>query len=392
MSLALVTASMLVTGCAAEPPLVPPTELTSITQTVQLDQRWKSKAGKSDRGYFEPWVGSSSVVIAGSGGTVRSIERSNGKQRWSVDLDARLSSGVSGDDKRVYVSSTNGVVHALDVSSGEVLWTASASSEVLMPVSAGFGAVVVRSADGRIVTLDPETGEERWSVSNTPPALTLNGYSRPLLLDGGVLTGLDDGRLLAMNLGSGKLIWESVISVPTGRSEVERLVDVDAELRVDNAAIYVVNYQGNVASLEPARGQLIWSVPFSSTAGLELSGDHLIVVDDEDIVHALDKGNGQEIWAQAALRGRRLSPPAVNARGDVVVGDFEGFIHVLSGDKGELIARTRLGDERIVTRPVVIPAESADDTAAEASTTSIIPALVVVQGNDGKVAAYEFNR
>jgi outer membrane protein assembly factor BamB len=214
-----------------------------------------------------------------------------------------------------------------------------------------------------------------------------------LLLDGGVLTGLDDGRLLAMNLANGRLIWESVISLPSGRSEVERLVDVDAELRVDSSAIYVVNYQGNAASLEPVRGQLIWSVPFSSTVGLELSGHQLIIVDDEDVVHALDKSNGQELWSQAALRGRRLSPPAVNAKGDVVVGDFAGFIHVLSGDKGELVGRNRLGDERIVTRPVVIPAKSVDDTPTESSSkTSDIPALVVVQTINGNVAAYEFKR
>ena len=266
-------------------------------------------------------------------------------------------------------------MHALAADGGEELWRAAMSSEVLVPPSAGFGAVVVRSVDGRVVALEPEDGEERWSVSNTPPALTLAGYGRPVPVDGGVLVGLDDGRLLALSLDSGRVIWESVLSIPSGRSEVERLVDLDADPRAGGEGIYVVNYQGRAARLEPARGRTTWSVPMSSSVGLAVAGERIVVVDEEDVLHALDRDSGRELWRSEALRGRRLSPPAVLADGaGVLLGDLEGYAHVVSLEDGSLIGRARPAKAPIVTRPIVRGEE------------------VLVLGSDGRLGAYGVSR
>jgi len=352
-SLASVVATLFLVACAAEPPTIPPTELTPISAEVTISSVWSKRVGESGRRRFTPHVTDDAVYVADKAGVVSSYTRDTGKRRWQVDLETELSSGVAGADGRVYVSTAEGVIQSLDAATGEAGWTASASSEVLVPVSAGFGAVVVRSADGRIIALEPDDGDERWSVSYTPPALTLNGYSRPLLLDGGALVGLDDGRLVALNLANGREIWESVLSVPSGRSEVERLVDVDANARIDDSAIYIVNYQGRLARVEPARGQIIWSVPLSSTAGLTLFDDRVIVVDEEDILHAIDKESGRELWAQELLRGRRLTPPQAVGEDVVVVGDLEGYLHVLASDDGRLLGRRRVTDEPLRVEPIL---------------------------------------
>lgn len=361
-------------GCASEPPPVPPAELKATTAEVQLLRLWSSKVGEAGRGRFEPMVSDERIVLANRRGRVTSLKRDGGMRDWRTDLDVRLHSGVGGDDSQVYVNDINGVVHALDATSGEPLWQQAASSEILRPVSAGFGVVVVRSTDGRVAALEPKDGSERWSVSNTPPALTLNGYSQPRLLSGGVLVGLDDGRLLALNMSNGKLIWETVISVPSGRSEVERLVDIDADIVLDDEGIYLANYQGKVARIEPGRGQIVWSIPMSAGAGIALKEDSLIVIDDKDTVHRLDKQSGQILWSNDTMPGRRLSPPAFTPAGDVVVGDVEGYVHVLDLATGILVGRTRMTDEPIKARPI-----ATDDA-------------VIVQATDGLVAAYRFAR
>ncbi len=370
----LVACATLVSGCASEPPPVPPAALTPTSADVDFLRLWSSKAGDAGRARFEPLILNDQVVVANRDGKVTSYSRDNGIRRWTQRLGVKLNSGVGGTDNQLYVSDINGVVRALNADTGEALWQRQASSEILVPVVAGFGVVVARSTDGRVVALDPDDGSERWSVSNTPPALTLNGYSRPRLLDGGVLIGLDDGRLLALNLNSGKLIWESVISVPSGRSEVERLVDIDADILVDNAGIYVANYQGKAARVEPARGQIVWSVPLSAGAGITLNADSLIVVDDNDTVYRLDKESGQIIWSNETMPGRRLSPPTFIPSGDILVGDVEGYLHVLDADTGKLAGRTRLGNDPITARPQLF-----DDT-------------VYVQSTGGLVAAYRFAR
>lgn len=375
LRLAACLAGVLALGaCASEPPPVPPAELKATTAEVQLLRLWSADVGEAGRGRFEPLVLNDQIVLANRDGRVSSLKLDSGMRNWRTDLDVKLSSGVGGDDSRLYVSDIKGVVHALDAATGEPLWEKAASSEILRAVSAGFGVVVVRSADGRVLALDPEDGSERWSVSNTPPALTLNGYSQPRLLDGGVLVGLDDGRLLALNMSNGKLIWETVVSVPSGRSEVERLVDIDADIVLDDEGIYLANYQGKAVRIEPGRGQQVWSVPMSAGAGVALSGDSLIVIDDQDTVHRLDKQSGQILWSNDSMPGRRLSPPAFTPAGDIVVGDVEGYVHVLDLTTGTVVGRTRLTDEPVQARPI-----ATDDA-------------VIVQATDGRVAAYRFAR
>ena len=372
-SAALLLAALLV-GCANEPPPVPPASLKATSAEISPLRVWRSNVGEAGRGRFEPMVTGDQVIAANRRGKITSFSADNGMRRWTSELDVRLTSGISGDDGQIYVGDIDGVLHALDDQTGEPLWTAPGSSEILVPASASFGALIVRSTDGRVVSLDPETGEVLWTVSNTPPALTLNGYSRPLVLESGVLLGLDDGRLLALDVNNGKPFWESVISVPSGRSEIERLVDIDADIVVDDDGIYLANYQGKAARLEPAQGQIVWSVPMSAGSGIAVRNQDLVVIDDQDGIHKLDKGSGQIIWSNEEMPGRRLSPPAFTKAGDIVVGDTEGYIHVIDIDTGAIIGRARLSDEAIIARPV-----STEDA-------------MFVQTTDGVVGAYRFDR
>lgn len=358
---------LLVSACATEP-VVPPTELSSIKIESKLDRLWTRKLEKSAKGRFEPLVLNDTVYAASRVGEVVAFDRETGKTRWKKRLKFSLSSGVGGDGNAVFVSTDDGAILALSATNGEILWEAQASSEVLAPVSAGFGTVLVRSADGRLLSLDPLSGAERWSVTHTPPALTLNGYSQPKLLDGGVLVGLDDGRLLALGSADGKVLWESVVSVPSGRSEVERLSDIDGSIRFDDSAIYVANYQGKLARIEPARGEIIWSVPMSSTAGLAVTQDKVIVVGDDDELHAFDKNSGQALWNQDALKFRHLSAPQNVTDDLIVVGDVEGYLHTVSSADGRLIGRTRVAKQSIfpeITRlNNTLLVQSADGTVA----------------------------
>jgi len=366
--LALV-AVIFLAACATEPPPVPPAELVAVQPTAALKSEWRRSGHATGRSDLQPLPLTDGLYVASRAGVVQRLNRADGKPLWSTDLKQILGAGVAGDGNRIYVSSEDGVVFALDADSGEELWTQKASSEVLVPVSARFGAVVVRSADGRVVALEPDTGAGRWSVSFTPPALTINGYSRPVVVDGGVLLGLDDGRVMALALDTGRVIWESIVSVPSGRSEVERLVDIDGDIQIDEEAIYLANYRGRIVRLEPAQGNIVWSTPMSSSAGVLLSGDKVFVVNEEDSVLEVDKVSGQIGWEQKALRGRRLTRPVAIDENTLMVADFEGYLHLLSAKTGALIGRSRVGKKAIRTAPT-----QADN-------------ITYVQSSDGALAA-----
>lgn len=361
---------VLLAACASEPPAVPPAELLSVGSKAELKSEWRRTGYATGRSKLEPLVLSEGVYLASREGLVRRLDRKSGAETWTQNLGGTLGAGVGGDGDRVFVSTEDGTVIALDADTGEELWTQAASSEVLVPAAVGFGAVVVRSADGRVVVLEPDTGAERWSASFTPPALTLNGYSQPALVDGGVLVGLDDGRIIAMALDTGRVIWESIVSVPSGRSEVERLVDIDGNIAIDDEAIYSSSYRGRIVRIEPGQGNIVWSTPMSSTAGLLLGADKLYVVNEEDSILEVDKATGQIGWEQDALRGRKLTRPVAVSVDTLLVADFEGYVHLIDATTGEMVGRSRVGRQAIIAVP-----KQAEDVTYIQSTSGAVAAV-----------------
>jgi outer membrane protein assembly factor BamB len=211
---------------------------------------------------------------------------------------------------------------------------------------------VVRTIDGRFIGLDTESGERLWIYTYTVPALTLRGTAAPLLAQGVAITGLDTGKLLVLSLQDGTPVWEKRIAPPQGRTELERLVDIDAEPRVMDSVLYIVTYQGNVTAIDLRNGNTLWSRDFSSYSGLDVDTRQVYITDDNDTVWALDRRSGGTLWKQTALNRRTLSTPVVNGN-YVVVGDFEGYLHWLDTTDGRLVGRVRADKEGIAAAPVV---------------------------------------
>lgn len=354
--LVVAVAAALATGCAKDEPLIPPTPLSAIERTVAASTQWSVSVGKRDKknvASFRPVSVNGVVYAAGIDGRVTAVDADTGAVQWQTRVQSSLRSGVAADEARVVVANREGQLTALDSTSGESLWTYDMSSEVLSAVATGFGVVVARGADGRIVGLDGATGTERWTRTYTPPALTVYGYSPPVLLPTGVLLGLDDGKVIALSLENGRTLWESRLTVATGRSEIERLVDIDSNILLDDSFIYAVGYQGNVARLEPQRGNQLWSTALSSTVGMTQSEAALYVTEETDRVVAVNKDDGETLWEQTALVGRKLTRPVL-INGALVVIDFEGIVHVLDTATGELEGRLDTGAEGIGSQPLVV--------------------------------------
>jgi outer membrane protein assembly factor BamB len=202
--------------------------------------------------------------------------------------------------------------------------------------------VIVRTVDGRVIAIDKSTGKIRWQYQRIIPDLTLRGNSKPLLTRDRIFVGMADGRIVALAPDTGEVVWDIALAVPAGRSEIQRLVDVDADLVLYGRGLYAVSYQGRLAAIDVERGQFLWARDFSSNTGLVVEDDALYLTDENGHVWALDRRNGATIWKQDKLSYRKLTRPAL--LGDhLAVGDFEGYIHVLSRYDGHFAARYQLG-------------------------------------------------
>ncbi len=372
----LLAVALFVAGCGSKGIVRTPAKLVDIAHPqVQPRQLWSRSIGNGSGGNYPAFriaVEQDAVYVGAEDGDVAAYNPKTGGTIWRTDTHARLISGPSVTGDTVLLGTLDAQVIALNRADGKRLWKSDTSSEVMAPPVSDGRIVVVRSVDGRIFGLNASSGKRIWSFDRDEPSLTLRGQSAPLFEGGNALVGLDSGDVISLDSQDGKLAWEQTLSVATGRTQLDRLVDIDADLLSSPVGVFVVSYGGDIALLDPTSGQPRWKRRVKSYNGMALSGDSrtLYVTDDDGYVWALDTTTGAQVWKQEVLKYRRLSPP-VWFDGFIVVGDYDGYLHWLEPSDGKIVGRTRLGSNPIIAPPVV-----AND-------------LLYVMDSDGDLAAYK---
>jgi len=196
-------------------------------------------------------------------------------------------------------------------------------------------------------------GRQLWTLEQSTPSLTVRGSANPVLIGTTVIGGFDNGRLVASNLITGDVVWESLLSPPSGRSDLDRLSDVDGSIAVVGQDIYATGYQGRLAAVAAESGQVLWNREISSYEGVSADWNSVYTVQDDGEIVALSRRDGAEVWRNSDLLRREPTLP-VAFHTTVAVGDLEGYLHFFSNLTGSPVARIKLGGAAITSAPVVV--------------------------------------
>ena len=350
--------------------------LVEIEHAIDIKKIWSTRVGDGTDGFYlklSPVAGEGVIFAAERDGEVIALEIESGKQHWKTKTKKPLSGGPGHGEGRVLVGTRDGEVIALSDEDGEILWTTQVSSEVLAAPKADLGVVVVRTVDGKAYGLDASSGQRLWVYERAVPLLTLRGTSAPQLADGLAIIGFDGGILAALDITNGSLVWEKRIALPTGRSTLDRMVDIDAEPLILDDVVHVATFQGRVAVVDLQTGNIGWVRDLSSHAGLGVDVDNVYLTDEQSEIWALERYSGNSVWKQEQLKSRALTAPV--SFGDyLVVGDFEGYLHWLNREDGTQAGRVRLDKSQILTTPFVV-----NDTLYAYSTDGTLAAYSVQQ-------------
>jgi outer membrane protein assembly factor BamB len=334
-----------------------PAELVQFKTTLQVTEAWSGRFGKGTESQYvklTPAYADGKIFTADRDGRVMAVSVAKGDTVWELrDKKQRISGGPGVGEGLVMVGTSKAMVLAYDEATGKPRWETHVSSEVLSPPVAADGVVIVRAGDGKMTALDASDGKARWSYDRTIPTLTLRGSGTPVIHGNTVLAGFDNGRLVAVDLHTGKSLWETRLAEPTGRSDLERMVDVDSEPVIAGDTAYVASFQGHVAAVSLDDGRVQWTRDISSYADLSVDDDHLYVTDDQGTVWALNRNDGTDAWKQPALKNRTPTGPTP-IEDYVVVGDFEGYLHFMDRFNGNFVQRVRIDKKRIMAAPIRI--------------------------------------
>ncbi len=342
---ALLLAVLFVSACADDDNLEQPAELVPFYSKHYLDVSWHASTGagaEEQYVFLHPLILKDIAVTASRNGVLNIISLKTGDFEEDIELDTVISAGVGGNEDVWLLATRDAYVIAVDGKNRVELWRTRVSSEVLAKPVLYKDTVVVRTVDGKILSLDLQNGKIRWQYQRAIPDLTLRGTSEPVIARDRIFAGLADGRLIAISPEDGAVIWDIALATPTGRSEIQRLIDIDGDAELYGRVLYAASFQGRIAAIDVERGQFLWARDFSTHTGVILDEKVLYSSDDKGNVWALDRLNGATIWKQEKLAYRKLTRPTII--GDyLAVGDFEGYVHLLSRYDGHFIARYQLG-------------------------------------------------
>lgn len=334
----------------------PPAELTDFPASLRVQRMWDAGLGGKGEALrlgLGVAVDNGRAFAAGHGGDVEAFDIQSGRSVWRTRTKTDLAGGTGAGHGLVVVGSSDGSAIALSEADGSERWRAKVNGEVLSAPAIAPQAVIVRTVDGKLHALAPDTGKEMWEYEQQVPRLSLRGTAVPVINGNSVICGFDNGKVVALNLQDGSLLWETTVAPSRGRTELERLNDIDSAVQVLDNYVYVVGFQGRVAMLALDSGQIWWAQDASSYRGLTVDEDNIYISTAEGDVVALKRTTGAELWRQKGLAHRGLSAPVLT--GDTVaVADFKGYVHWLDKDTGAFAARAQAGKERISNPPVAV--------------------------------------
>ncbi len=375
-NLSVLIAAMALAGCGVfgnKEDELKPAELVDFDPQIRVNRLWTVNLGgdaENLRLALQPAGDGNRIYAASHNGDVAAFDPASGDTQWQTRLDVDLSAGPGVGDGIAVVVSADGVVIALDAATGAERWRADIGGESLAKPVIANNTVLVQTVDNRLRGLAAFDGSERWTVLQSMPALTMRGSASPLIVGSSVIAGFDNGRLVAVGIDDGETRWETLLAPPSGRSDLDRLSDIDGAMAAVGQDVYAAGYQGRLGSIAAESGQVLWAREISTYEGVAADWANLYTVQDGGVLIALSRRNGAETWRQESLIRREPTLP-IPFYTTVATGDFEGYVHFFSNVDGEPVARVRVGNAAITADPIVVANR------------------LYIQSDSGVIAAYE---
>lgn len=344
------------TGCSSVKEELKPVKLESIEARYKFVPNWSRDTGAGQDARYarlQPGYADDVLYVTDIKGAISAWRTSDGKRLWKNKLNAAIGSGIGVAANLGFVGTLDGRVIAFSLVDGSIKWEAKTSSEVMASPQSDGQVVITHAIDGRVFAFAFEDGRQLWTYDHPVPVLSLRSNAAPLISQGSAMVPFDNGQVLSFDLTTGQLRWSARVGQPQGKTELERLVDVDSALLEMGPYVYGAGYNGRLVAIAKGPGRIAWAQSVSTAQNIAGANNQIFVSDADSHVRAFDALNGTLNWENAKLHRRGISAPAA-FDGLAVVVDEEGYMHGLSIEDGTLIARTQIGTAPVYAQPLVV--------------------------------------
>lgn len=332
--------------------------LENVKNPIPTKKEWEVNTGSAmGDNKVHPYINGNTVYVAGAE-TISTWDSSSGKLLWKKNIGETITAGVNGslvgDSQQIVIGTIQGNAISLNAKTGAVNWIERLSSEVLSVSPSANNRIALRTIDGKLHGLSANTGELVWQQSQRTPALTHRGASVPVIVEGNVISGFDNGKLIAYRLDNGQPQWEVTLALPRGLTDLDKMIDVDGKINVLGNALFASSLNGNVSGINGSSGSPVWLKSFSTSTGVSGNQNGVYSSDNEGNIWKLNPQTGEPVWKLDDLKLREPMLPIPVKSGLAVTADKLGSIHWINTNTGKIVART-IGDKSgYSVEPIII--------------------------------------
>lgn len=338
-------------GCSSTQPIVEP-DMAPMESDYQLHKNWQVNFGamptRDARGLSFAEDDQHIYMAAESGDMVALLKDNQSRWVdqvvWQTQFDSAIVSGPRKHQDRLFIGTSKGQFIAVAASNGDYLWQSQLSSEVLSQAVIANNKIFTRTVDGKLYALNLQTGEKIWVVEHQMPSLSLRGAPEVIIADNKVIVAWETGVVQALALNSGQRIWETRIAVPSGRTDLQRMVDIQARLIYQNDRLYALGFHGKFVAIDLQSGEFYFVKDVSGYRDFLVDDQAVYVVDEADILYAFDRLNGSLIWKQSLFKDRLIGDLAESGD-ELLVVDGWGYLHWINKLQGTEVARVKHSNE-----------------------------------------------
>ena len=328
--------------------VIEPVALQPFKNEYPLSIKWKkSLKGENSLGSFKPSFYSGNMLVTDPEGNIYSLSPQSGKENWKIKLEHELAAGIASGFGKLIVSDINGFVIAIDSDTQEILWKKNIGGEVLSNSLVTASLIIAKNSVGELVALNSSSGETEWSFRSQLPALTVRGTGESIIENNVVFSTFDNGRLGAFQLETGFFLWDAPISFVEGSSELENLIDADSAPVIAKQLIFATNYQGNLTAFDIAQKRPVWNANASSFFSPIVANNMIMVIQDDGSIISYSLANLSPSWTSNEYLRRQLSSGAAY-KNLLLVGDLDGYVHVINPMTGITVGRKKVSRNPIM--------------------------------------------
>ena len=278
----------------------------------QIAEAWSADAGAGNGGRARllagPVMAGGRVFTVDVDGEVRAFAATDGTQIWSYDADQveandrNLGGGLGFADGRLVVTLPVGAVVALDAASGKEIWRQHVKAPLRTSPTIAGGQVLVPTADNQTFSLDARTGDLQWRHAGLFEQAGILGGASPAVDHGVVIAAYSSGEVYGLELSSGQPLWNETIVRPRRTLAVGTIPGIIADPVILNERVIVAGVTGEMASLDLARGDRLWSTDVTSSQMPWAAGDFIFALSEEQQLVCLTAQEGRVRWITAMQR------------------------------------------------------------------------------------------